>query len=142
MVIRLLTEHAWLSHHFTMLIINIDEGPSLNSLHSASIWLLLDLGVLEYLSLVLFWALKLAVLPLECVDRVSWRWHVKSSVLHEVPVDISKEGMLLDFLCSCSTSSKSLAWIPIQEMHDQILCLWRHTDGKFENSSLDVVEEL
>ena len=127
-------EHDVLDH---AVVGAINEGPTLDLLVFT---VLLSLYVLEDLTLLLFSAVKGLVLLLELHVGVAWSGHLKPAGLHDVPFDILKEGMCLDLGGAARSSSETLAWIPVQEVHYQVLGLLGHADGQLQYATLDVVE--
>ena len=49
--------------------------------------------------------------------------------------------MGLDLGGAARSSSETLAWIPVQEVHYQVLGLLGHADGQLQHATLDVVEQ-
>ena len=111
-----------LTHVVDILVIHIDEGPSLYLFHSTI--RLLHLHILEYLAFLLFIALELGIFALELGDAVPRRWHFLPSFPDLVPVSVNEEWVLLDFFGTRCTSSQSLTRIPVQQMDNQVLGLW------------------
>ena len=96
--------------------------------------------VLKDLLLLIFSAVEVLVLLSVLRDSVTRRGHFQAAAANIIPVDILEEGMALDFTSSTSTCTKTLAWITVEEMYNQVFRFLRHAHGQLEHATLYVVE--
>ena len=92
--------------------------------------------------LLLLSAVEVLVLLRVLWDCVTGRGHLKAPTTNIVPVDILEKGVTLNFSSSTCACTKPLAWVAVEQMHDQILGLLRHAHGQLEHATLYVVEQL
>jgi len=81
------------------------------------------LGVLEDLLLLLLRAVKVFILLRVLRDSVARGGHFEASTADFLPVDILEEGVALDLCSPASTCTEALAWVTVEQVHDQVLRL-------------------
>lgn len=50
--------------------------------------------------------------------------------------------MALDLVSATRSGTQTLAWVPVEQVDDQVLGLLRHAYGQLEHASLNVIEKL
>lgn len=98
--------------------------------------------IFENLALLFFSAAKVFVLFLVKVICTARSRHPNSALLNVVPVDILKEPVLFDLRGTASTCTKTLAWVSVEQVDNQVFGLLGHAHGEFEHATLDIVEQL
>ena len=126
------------SLHFVALVVHVYEGPALNAL---SPLVFSNLNVLKYLTLLLLGAAEVLELLLEPIVGHLRFLNLQLSLTDKRPINLGKERMPFDLQSSFNSCSETFAWVPVEEVDDQVLCLDRHAHWEFQNSSLYVMKQ-
>lgn len=124
-------------HSYNHVLVTLHEGPTIDPLGLAAVG-----SIFENLLFLLLGAVKGLVLLHVLSDSVPRRWHGEIPATYFLPVDVSEEGVHLDLVCTACSGTQTLAWVPVEQVDDQVLGFLRHAYGQLEHASLNVVEKL
>ena len=126
------------SLHFVALVVHVHEGPALNALGP---FVFSDLDVLKYLALLLLCAAEVLELLLEPIVGHLRFLNLQLPLTDLRPINLGKECVSLDFQSTLNACSETLAWVPVEQVDDQVLSFNGHADREFQDSPLDVMKQ-